>query len=143
MDRIDTHSEFKRSVVEPDFREFMVNKADLRKAWHRAGSLFYLHDWVYVAHKASIDRKYMFVDDDRKTKPVSRATDFATSLGQKYSGRRRGFGGCFSSCRRRTGTHPAQVIGRRRWRGCLTWHSLLCTLPNEPWRAARALRSPD
>ena len=29
------------------------------------------------------------------------------------------------------------------WRGCLTWHSLLCTLPNEPWRAARALRSPD
>jgi hypothetical protein len=37
MDRIDTHSEFKRSVVEPDFREFMENKADLRKAWHCAG----------------------------------------------------------------------------------------------------------
>jgi hypothetical protein len=85
MDRIDTHSEFKRSVVAPDFREFMENKADLRKAWHCAGSLFHLHEWVYAAHKASIDRKYMFVDDYRKTKPVSCAADFATSLGQKYS----------------------------------------------------------
>ena len=82
LDRIDTYSEFKRSVVEPDFREFMANKADLRKAWHCAGSLFHLHDWVYAAHKASIDSKYKFVGDDGERKPIACAAHFATSLGQ-------------------------------------------------------------
>ena len=33
------------------------DKGDLRKAWHCAGPLFHLHDWVYAKHKASIDGK--------------------------------------------------------------------------------------
>jgi hypothetical protein len=82
--RIDTHREFRRSVVEPDFRDFVADKGDLRKAWHCAGSLFHLHDWVYAAHKSSIDAKYTFVDDKGQTQPVSCAAHFANSLGQKH-----------------------------------------------------------
>jgi hypothetical protein len=82
VDRIATYQEFKRSVVEADFREFMANRDDLRKAWHCAGSLFNLGDWVYAAHKATIDAKYKFVDDNGRTRPVSRVEEFATALGQ-------------------------------------------------------------
>jgi hypothetical protein len=84
VERIDTYTEFKRSIVEPDFRDFMADRGDLRKAWHCAGSLFHLHDWVYAAHKASIDAKYKFVDDNGQTQRVSCASHFANSLGQKY-----------------------------------------------------------
>ncbi len=42
VDRIDTYTEFKRSIVEPDFRDFLADRGDLRKAWHCAGSLFHL-----------------------------------------------------------------------------------------------------
>jgi hypothetical protein len=83
--RIDTCTEFKRSVVEPDFHAFMADRGDLRKAWHCAGSLFHLHDWVYAAHKSSIDANYQFVDDDGQTKPVSRVSHFANALGRNYS----------------------------------------------------------
>ena len=61
----------------------MADTGDLRKAWHCAGSLFHLHDWVYAAHKASIDAKYKFVDDNGQTQSVSCAAHFANSLGQK------------------------------------------------------------
>jgi hypothetical protein len=60
---IDTYEDFKTSVAEPDFQEFMADKGNLRKAWHCAGSLFHLHDWVYGAHKTSIDAKYTYKDD--------------------------------------------------------------------------------
>jgi hypothetical protein len=84
VQKIDTYKDFKREVVDPDFREFMDNKADLRKAWHCAASLFHLHDWVYAAHKASIDAKYTYVDDKGHTRPVSCASHFANSLGQAH-----------------------------------------------------------
>jgi hypothetical protein len=82
--RIDTYQDFKTLVVEPDFQEFMADRGNLRKAWHCAGSLFHLHDWVYEAHKASIDAKYTFVDDRGHTQQVSCAPHFANSLGQKH-----------------------------------------------------------
>jgi hypothetical protein len=84
LDRIDTYGEFKRAVVEPDFREFMADRGNLRKAWHCAGSLFHLHNWVYAAHKKSIDANYTFVDDQGRAQSVSCAAHFANSLGQKY-----------------------------------------------------------
>jgi hypothetical protein len=59
---IDTYKDFMSKVVEPDFNEFVADKVNLRRAWHCAGSLFHLHDWVYAAHKASIDIKYKFTD---------------------------------------------------------------------------------
>jgi hypothetical protein len=70
--------------VEPDFQAFMADRADLRKAWHCASSLFHLHDWVYAARKPSIDANYQFVDDNGQTKPVSRVEHFANALGQKH-----------------------------------------------------------
>jgi hypothetical protein len=84
MEQIDTYSKYKQQVVEPDFREFMAARGDLRKAWHCAGSLFHLHEWVYAAHKATIDAKYTFVDDNGSTRPVSCAVHFANFLGQTY-----------------------------------------------------------
>jgi hypothetical protein len=82
MQGITTYTEFKQAVVEPDFRDFMSDQGNLRKAWHSAGSLFHLADWVYVAHKPTSDAKYKFIDDIGRTKPVSCATQFANSLGQ-------------------------------------------------------------
>ena len=85
MTKIDTYREFMRSVVEPDFQEFMADKGNLRKAWHCAGSLFHLHDWVYEAHKSRIDAKYTFHNDKTKqTRPVSSKVQFADSLGQTH-----------------------------------------------------------
>ena len=82
MQSITTYTEFKQAVVEPDFRDFMSDQSNLRKAWHSAGSLFHLADWVYVAHKPTIDSKYKFVDDIGRTKFVSSSIEFANSLGQ-------------------------------------------------------------
>jgi len=62
----------------------MNAKGDLRKAWHCAGSLFHLHEWVYAAHKSSIDAKYQFLDDQSRIQSVSCAVHFANSLGQRY-----------------------------------------------------------
>jgi hypothetical protein len=84
VERIDTYEKFKRSMVELDFNEFMADRSDLRKAWHCAGSLFHLADWVYAAHEPTIDAKYTFVDDKGVTKPVARVEEFATSLGQLH-----------------------------------------------------------
>jgi hypothetical protein len=85
MPNITNYTEFRRFVVEPDFQEFMANRDDVRKAWHCAGSLFHLADWVYGAHKGGIDPKFTFVNDHGVTRPVSRIEDFATSLGQAHA----------------------------------------------------------
>ena len=83
--RIDTYTDFKQEVVDADFRDFMADDSgNLRKAWHCAGSLFHLHEWVYAAHKASIDAKYTFTNDQKQTQAVSCASHFANSLGQQY-----------------------------------------------------------
>ncbi len=82
---VDNYRQFRTEIVEADFQDFMADKGNLRKAWHCASSLFHLHDWVYAAHKASIDAKYTFVDDQGQSRPVSRAEHFANSLGQKHS----------------------------------------------------------
>jgi hypothetical protein len=82
---INTYSDFKREVVDADFKDFMADDSgNLRKAWHCAGSLFHIHDWVYAAHKTSIDAKYTFVNDKNQTQAVSRASHFANSLGQQH-----------------------------------------------------------
>src|SRR5262249_16049597 len=84
VERIDTYGKFKRWVVDPDFRDFTADVGDLRRMWHCAGSLFHLHDWVYVAHKSSIDAKYTFVDDRGLTQSVSRLSHGTHSLGQTF-----------------------------------------------------------
>ena len=84
MSKIDTYSEFKKSVVEPDLKDFLAETDNLRKAWHCAGSLFHLSDWVYYAHKSSIDTRYKFRNDRGRDQPVSKTSEFANSLGQAH-----------------------------------------------------------
>jgi hypothetical protein len=83
--KIDTYGDFKTSVVEPDYEDFKADKSNLRKAWHCAGSLFHFHDWVYKAHKITIDAKYTYKDDKGVIKPVTSHEHFANSLGQKHT----------------------------------------------------------
>jgi hypothetical protein len=82
--KIDTYGDFKTSVVEPDYEDFKADKSNLRKAWHCAGSLFHLHDWVYEKHNASIDAKYTYKDDSGVNQRVTRVEHFANSLGQGH-----------------------------------------------------------
>ena len=81
--KIATCNQFKTEIVEADFQEFMNDAGNLRKAWHCAGSLFHLHDWVYAANKTQVDAAYTFEDDNRRTQKVSCASHFANSLGQE------------------------------------------------------------
>jgi hypothetical protein len=80
--KIDTYGDFKTSVVEQDYDDFKADKSNLRKAWHCAGSLFHLHEWVYETHKVSIDAKYTYKYDRGTIQPVTSASHFANSLGQ-------------------------------------------------------------
>ena len=84
MLKIDTYQAFKAQVMEPDFQDFMEDRGSLRKAWHCAGSLFHLHDWIYKTHAATINAKYTFVNDDGNERPVRKSSEFATALGQIY-----------------------------------------------------------
>jgi hypothetical protein len=82
--KIDTYGNFKTSVVEPDYEEFKADKSNLRRAWHCAGSLFHLHDWVYQTRKTSIETKYTYKDDHGIDQPVTKVEHFANSLGQTH-----------------------------------------------------------
>ena len=84
MTRIDTYSEYKSFVAELDLADFLAHRDDLRRAWHCAGSLFHLSDWVYQAHAASINAGFTYVDDAGVTQRVTKAEHFATSLGQQF-----------------------------------------------------------
>src|SRR4029078_6241328 len=53
-------------------------------AWHCAGSLFHMTDWVYKAHEPTINAHYTYVDDHGVPKPVSDVKHFANSLGQQH-----------------------------------------------------------
>jgi hypothetical protein len=82
--KIDTYQDFLSEIVEPDFHDFFADKSNLRRAWQCAGSLFHLHDWVYEAHKTSIDAKYTFTTRQGATQSVSKNEHFANALGQLY-----------------------------------------------------------
>lgn len=84
MSKIDTYTKYKRAIVEPDLADFLAHHDDLRRAWHCAGSLFHLADWIYAAHKPAIDAAFTFRDKNNALKKVSNERDFANSLGQKF-----------------------------------------------------------
>jgi hypothetical protein len=83
--KIDNYRAFKAAIVETDFQEFMAEKGSLRKAWHCAGSLFHLHDWVYQAQAKAIKAKFKFINDKKQKQRVSNASHFANSLGQAHA----------------------------------------------------------
>jgi hypothetical protein len=49
--RIDHYAPYWRHVVIPDLQDFMNAQDDIRLAFHCAGSLFQLSDWVYEAER--------------------------------------------------------------------------------------------
>jgi hypothetical protein len=70
--------------VEPDFNDYLAKIDDLRRAFHCAISLFHLHDWIYVAHKASTDTSFTFKDKNAVSQPVHDHRSFANAVGDLY-----------------------------------------------------------
>jgi hypothetical protein len=54
VQKIETPSDFRKWIMEPDYEAFMREPTDLRLAFHAAASLFHLRDWV--AHTRKIAR---------------------------------------------------------------------------------------
>ena len=46
----------------PDYDDFFADLDNLRKAFHCAGSLFHMADWLYWGNKAYIDAKFTWLD---------------------------------------------------------------------------------
>jgi len=80
LQKIDTYTAYWREIVGPDMREFRQSPADLRLAFHLAISLFHMGDWVYGAHKTTIDANFTYVDSNGATKPVHDEKTFANAI---------------------------------------------------------------
>jgi hypothetical protein len=75
---------FWREIVVPDYEDFNAGIDDIRRAFHCAISLFHLGDWVYHAHKASIDATFTYRDRKGVVRPVTDEKTFANSLGELH-----------------------------------------------------------
>ena len=78
-----TASDFWAGMVEPDYREFESNQADLRAAFHAAISLFHMHDWVWRTHSVGVSAAFAFRNKVGATVQVNDAQSFANALEQK------------------------------------------------------------
>ena len=67
-------------MLEPDYRDFQASNGDLRKAFHCAGSLFHLADWLYWGNKTYVDANFTFKDKSGATQPVTDEKSFANAL---------------------------------------------------------------
>jgi hypothetical protein len=81
---IDDYQAFWREVVEADFNEYIAKIDDLRRAFHSAISLFHLHDWIYVAHKANVDANFKFKNKNGTLQPVHDENSFAKAIGDMH-----------------------------------------------------------
>lgn len=81
---IDDYQAFWREIVDADFNDCVAKIDDLRRAFHCAISLFHLHDWIYVAHKADIDKNLTFEDKSGASRPVHDRRSFANALGDLH-----------------------------------------------------------
>ena len=57
-----------------------MSNGDLRKAFHCAGSLFHLADWLYWGNKTYVDANFTFKDKSGATQPVTDEKPFANAL---------------------------------------------------------------
>jgi hypothetical protein len=60
--KIDDYRKYWAKVLEPDYQDFQATNDDLRKAFHCAGSLFHMADWLYWGKRAYIDATFAFKD---------------------------------------------------------------------------------
>jgi hypothetical protein len=77
---VDDYEAFWRDIVKPDYNDFLEKIDDLRRAFHCAITLFHLGDWIYIAHKASIDASFTFKDTHGASQPVYDEKTFANAL---------------------------------------------------------------
>jgi hypothetical protein len=69
-------------MVEPDYRDFVAEPADLRRALHAATSLFHLADWVFKTHEAAVRSAFTFTDGGGVVRQVYDPGTFANGLEQ-------------------------------------------------------------
>jgi len=83
-DLIDDYKKFWKCIVLPDYQDFMSEIDNVRKAFHLAGSLFHMADWLYWGNKNYIDANFSFIDKNGATQPVSDEKTFANAVRDLY-----------------------------------------------------------
>jgi hypothetical protein len=78
--RIDNYAIYWREIVTQDYREFLRNDDDLRRAFHCAASLFHMHDWLYVTEESAIKVKYSFKDQHGVAQSIFDPGSFANVI---------------------------------------------------------------
>ena len=51
--KVQTSAEFKREVVDPDYKDYKQNPSDLRLCYHLALGLFHLRDWTFKQYSGT------------------------------------------------------------------------------------------
>jgi hypothetical protein len=84
IEGFETGGDFWNAVVVPDLMDSQEKPDDLRLAYHCAFSLFHLHDWVFCTYRDPVCSSFKFVQQDKKSKTVESARQFASALEQEY-----------------------------------------------------------
>ena len=84
MQKIDDYRKYWNEVVMPDYDDFFADLDDLRKAFHCAGSLFHMADWLYWGNKAYIDANFTWLDGNGVARPVKNEQMFANAIRDVY-----------------------------------------------------------
>jgi hypothetical protein len=80
MHQIDDYKKYWNEIVIPDYDEFFADLDNLRKAFHCAGSLFHMGDWLYHGNKAYIDAHFTWLDGNGAAQSVSDEKTFASAV---------------------------------------------------------------
>jgi hypothetical protein len=80
MQKIDDYKKYWNEVVIPDYDEFFADLDNLRKAFHCAGSLFHMADWLYWGNQGYIDANFTWLDGNGVAQPVKDERAFANAV---------------------------------------------------------------
>jgi hypothetical protein len=84
MQQIDDYVTYWNEVVIPDYDEFFAALDDLRKAFHCAGSLFHMADWLYQGNKAYIDANFTWLNGNGIARSVTDEKTFANAVRDRH-----------------------------------------------------------
>jgi hypothetical protein len=80
MQKIDDYKKYWNEIAIPDYDDFVADLDNLRKAFHCAGSLFHMADWLYWGNKTYIEANFTWLDGNRVTQPVRDEKTFANAV---------------------------------------------------------------
>lgn len=80
MQKIDDYRKYWQEVAIPDYDDFFADLDNLRKAFHCAGSLFHMADWLYHGNKAYIVAHFTWLNGDGIAQPVTDEKTFANAV---------------------------------------------------------------